>query len=204
MMRLLRAAVAVLIVMGLVGAGLVFLTRRTFEMDAYPEGAIASPPTIDAPEAGLKFSILPTATLTAPEGAMFEGGNWLKQRTMNHSAVLICHPRGFVLFDTGLGRAIDSQFREFPLLTRRAFGYRQLTPAADVIAKANPCPGRPLIIPSHLHWDHAGGIEDFPDAEIVGVHRLLARDPELIMIPAHDAAVYLANAVYPHWEGHQE
>ncbi|MEQ1755866.1 MAG: MBL fold metallo-hydrolase [Micropepsaceae bacterium] len=323
MMRILRAAFAVLIVMGLIAAGLVFLTQRAIEVDAYKEVAIAPRPTIDLPDAGLKFSILPTATLTAPEGAMFEGGNWLKQRTMNHSAVLICHPHAFVLFDTGLGRDIDSQFGEFPFITRMAFGYRKLTAAADVIAKADPCPGRPLIIiPSHLHWDHAGGIEDFPnadvwiqsmelqqarsggvgqgflpgeidaktikwkpfsfsekpyeqfrrsldvfgdgslilvpmightagsvglfitaggrryfltgdttwavegftrpahkffaaraiadldlpqmEAEIVGVHRLMARDPDLIVIPAHDAAAYPANATYPYWAGHQE
>lgn len=316
-----QAVLAVLVILALIGVGVVFLTRRSIDVTAYPEGVIA--PRSIAADAGLRFSILPTATVTAPEGAMFEGGNWLAQRTMAHSAVLICHPQGFVLFDTGLGRAIDRQFSEFPPMARVAFAYQRLAAAVDVIAETNPCPGRPLIIiPSHLHWDHAGGIEDFPnaevwvqpeelqqahsggvhqgflpgeidattirwrtlafseqpyeqyhrsldvfgdgslilvpmtghtagsvglfinaggrryfltgdttwaiegftrpahkffamrgiadlnlrqmDAEIVGVRRLMARDPELTIIPAHDVAAYPSNAVYPDWAGRQE
>lgn len=320
MKRVGRVALAVLVALGLIVVSAIFLTRRPIDVAAYPEGAIA--PRSVAADAGLRFSILPTATATVPEGAMFEGGSWLTQRTMAHSAVLICHPRGFVLFDTGLGYAIDNQFSEFPLMTRAALSYQKLATAADVIAETDPCPGRQLVvIPSHLHWDHAGGIEDFPnaevwvrpeemqqahsggvhqgflpsmidasfirwrtlsfsekpyeqysqsldifgdgsltlvpmightagsvglfidvgvrryfltgdttwaiegftrpahkfaamramadlnlpqmDAEIVEVRRLMARDPELTVIPAHDFAAYPANAVHPNWTGSQ-
>ena len=313
-----RVVLAVLVVLGLTGVGAVFLTQRPIDLAAYPEATIASPP--DRANVDLRFSILPTAKVTAPEGVMFEGGSWFRLRAMEHSAVLICHPKGFVLFDTGLGRAIDSQFREFPLLTQAAFGYHKLETVADVVDRDDPCPNRPLrIIPSHLHWDHAGGLEDFPgvevwiqpeelqqarsggvhqgflpgeidsskinwhpfafaeqpyeqfprsldvfgdgslilvpmaghtagsvglflttggqryfftgdttwalqgflrpahkfitaraladldlaalEAEIVGVHRLITRDPALTVIPAHDAAAYPATAVYPLWAG---
>lgn len=318
MKRFARAILITLFVVGSVGAGAVLLTKRTINLADYPEGTIAARPRVSAADIGIKFSILPTAATSAPEGIMFEGGSLFKTRPMNHSAVMICHPRGFILFDTGLGRHIASQFGEFPPLTRQFFGYEKRAAAADVIAQTNPCPGRPLvIIPSHLHWDHAGGIEDFPDAEVwvkpaerqqatrggvdqgfllgeidartikwrplafsdqpyeqyrhsfdlfgdgslvlvpmeghtegsvglfitttdrryfltgdtswaiegftrpahkfflmrekvdvdlprldaelVGVHRLMTRDPRLIVIPAHDATAYPADALYPHW-----
>ncbi|MFM9936683.1 MAG: hypothetical protein ACKVOL_10860, partial [Novosphingobium sp.] len=95
-----------LVVIGLVVAGTVLLTRRNIDIATHAEGSVA--PRAATPDVGLRFSILPTATIMAPEGVMFEGGNWLRQRTMAHSAVLICHPKGLVVFDTGLGRAIDN------------------------------------------------------------------------------------------------
>ena len=304
----------------LIGIAMDFFMRRDIDVSAYPDTAVAPASTDDATDAGLRFSILPTATATAPEGAMFEGGSWFKQRTLAHSAVLICHPQAFVLFDTGLGRAIDSQFTEFPFMNRMMLRYVKQRAVADVIGESDLCPGRPLIIiPSHLHWDHAGGIEDLTgaeiwvqkaeleqarsggvdqgflpgeidadtinwqflvlgdqpyeqyrrsldffgdgslvlvpmaghtagsvglfittggrryfmtgdttwahegftrlahkffaardmadldpaqlDSEIVGVHRLMARDPDLVVIPAHDVAAYPLGAVYPHWAG---
>ncbi|MBT9445262.1 MAG: MBL fold metallo-hydrolase [Hyphomonadaceae bacterium] len=317
-----RWALAVIVIAVLAGAGALFVTRRPIDVAVVPSRAIATP-SVGMPDVLLSFSILPTATLTVSEGSMYEGGNWLTSRTLNHSAVLICHPHGFVLFDTGVGRDIDSQFKEFPLFKRIALNYRKLQAVADVIAANNPCPGRQMfIIPSHLHWDHAGGIEDLPQAdvwirsdelrqarkggarqgflpeeidaanirwrpftfanqayeqypqsldvfgdgslilvpmtghtagsvglfittggrryfftgdttwalegftrpankfvaaramadldlnrleeEIVGVHRLLVREPELIVVPAHDVAAYPSDALYPNWIGRHE
>lgn len=166
MRRILRTALALVVVIVLAIAGTLFLTRRPIDLSAHLAGP-ASTPDADTPDIDLAFSILPTATLNVAEGTMFEGGSWLTQRKMDHSAVLICHPQGLILFDTGLGRDIDGQFSEFPLINRIAFSFQKLSTAAAVIAADKPCPGRPLIIiPSHLHWDHAGGIEDFPDAEV--------------------------------------
>ncbi|MEQ1724582.1 MAG: MBL fold metallo-hydrolase [Sphingopyxis sp.] len=168
MKRILWIALVAFIVIGLIGVGTILSTQRPINVAAYPESVIAPRPAAPAAPIRLGFSIVPTATAVAPEGAMFEGGSWLKRRTLAHSTVMICHPRAFILFDTGLGRQIDSQFSDFPALTRTFFGgFQRLTPVADVIARDHVCPGRPLIIiPSHLHWDHAGGIEDFPDAPV--------------------------------------
>lgn len=111
----------------------------------------------------IRMSIMVTATVMAPEAIMFEGGSWFTQRKMAHSAILLCHPDGLLMFDTGLGRDIDAQFEAMPRYLKPLFTYEVTTPAVEQLVQEEFCPGRPLqIMISHLHWDHASGIEDFP------------------------------------------
>lgn len=122
---------------------------------------------LDAVDGQVSFSIVVTATASAPEGAIVEGGNWFRSRILAHSAILVCHKDGFIVFDTGLGRDIADQTHAFDPVTRALMSYDMKTPLADVPGLNEFCPGRdPQIVLSHLHWDHAGGIEDFPEADI--------------------------------------
>lgn len=109
----------------------------------------------------ISFSIVTTATAIAPEAGMFEGGSWLKVRDLAHSAMLICHPKGLIVFDTGLGREVDTQFKDFPFMTQQTVKFKLIAPLVDQVDFDEACPGRPVdVVLSHLHWDHAGGIED--------------------------------------------
>lgn len=115
----------------------------------------------------IRLSIILTATVMAPEAIMFEGGRWLKSRKMAHGAVLVCHPDGLLMFDTGLGRDIDKQFKAMPFFLKPLFKYEVIAPAIEQLDRETFCPGKKLqIILSHLHWDHASGIEDFPMAPV--------------------------------------
>ncbi|WP_339745852.1 MBL fold metallo-hydrolase [uncultured Maricaulis sp.] len=117
--------------------------------------------------AGIRLTVVITARTSAPEAILFEGGNWLTERPMAHSAVLVCHRDGLVMFDTGLGRQIDSQFEDMPLLLKPLLSYEVTSPVADQVDLDVFCPGRPLEIAlSHMHWDHASAIEDFPDTPV--------------------------------------
>lgn len=166
MKRLGFAALVIAITLAMIAGATVFLTKRPIDLAGLESDPVLSPGGTTT-DVTVSFSILPTATLTVAEGVMFEGGSWFAQRRMDHSAVLICHPQGLIIFDTGLGRNIDNDFSDFPLENRLALSYEKLATVADVIAMDDPCPTRPrIILPSHLHWDHAGGIEDFPDAEV--------------------------------------
>lgn len=137
---------------------------NTPENDAY---VLADRVASSAQDLDIRMSILVTATVMAPEAIMFEGGSWFTQRKMAHSAILICHPDGLLMFDTGLGRDIDAQFEAMPGYLKPLFTYEVTTPAVEQLDQEEFCPGRSLqIMLSHLHWDHASGIEDFPNVPV--------------------------------------
>ena len=124
---------------------------------ARPAAAASPVPAIAEETAGLDRAWYVVQTRSRAEGDARDGLAWL----------------GYQTFLPTLRREVRGRqprtriVREFPLFNRMALRYEKLRAAADVIAADNPCPDRPLIIiPSHLHWDHAGGIEDFPNAEV--------------------------------------
>jgi len=140
---------------------------RPIETHESDINAFAAPSAPTVQDLDIRMSIVVTATVMAPEAIMFEGGSWFTQRKMAHSAILICHPDGLLMFDTGLGRDIDAQFEAMPGYLKPLFTYEVTTPAVEQLDKEEFCPGRPLqIMLSHLHWDHASGIEDFPDVPV--------------------------------------
>ncbi|MBO9542014.1 MBL fold metallo-hydrolase [bacterium] len=120
-----------------------------------------------APAQGsIRFSIIKTAQVKTREGLAYSGGSLFKEATMNHTAVLVSHPKGSFLFDTGLGEHIDAQFgQDMPWWAKPFFTYGKVTPARRQLDAAG-LPAITRIILSHGHWDHASGLEDFPEAEV--------------------------------------
>ncbi len=118
------------------------------------------------PAAGVRFSIIDTSGAETLEALTYAGGAWLTRTRMNHMAVLVEYPGGRFLFDTGLGRKIDEQYAaDMPWWMRPLMSYDPVTPARDQLDAAQ-YPAIPRIILSHVHWDHASGVPDFPEAEI--------------------------------------
>ncbi len=59
----------------------------------------------------LRLSVIPTAVSSgAAEAMVVSGGRWTTERHLVHAAVLIEHPKGRFLFDTGLGRQTAEAF----------------------------------------------------------------------------------------------
>lgn len=113
-----------------------------------------------------RFSIIKTAEVKTLEGLAFSGGSLFKQATMNHTAVLVSHPKGSFLFDTGLGAHIDAQYgQDMPWWAKPLFTYGKVTPARSLLDAAGIPPIKRIFL-SHGHWDHASALEDFPEAEV--------------------------------------
>ncbi len=181
----------VLLVLGLVVSLALGLWENAIEVE--PASAYDFSDALPAsPNAALiSLSILVTATGEAPEALLFEGGSWRTTRTLGHSAVLVCHPDGLLMFDTGLGRNVDAQFEDMPFYIKPFMAYEVTAPVVERLNQEAFCPGRPLvIIASHLHWDHASGIKDFPGVPV------WTRDEELVSGLAHgNGSGYLASQI---------
>ncbi|WP_137885453.1 MBL fold metallo-hydrolase [Pseudomonas sp. 2FE] len=114
--------------------------------------------------AGLRFSLVRTAEAETLDAFTVEGGQWTKKVTLNHVAVLIEHHAATLLFDTGLGRQIDSQFAEMPMWDKPLLQYGPVVPARDQLDQDGIRIDRILL--SHAHWDHASGLADFPEVPV--------------------------------------
>ena len=120
------------------------------------------------PPAGLAFSVVRTGQSHGAQEAMIVGGgSWFTRRHPAQVAVVVRHPQGTFLFDSGLGRQVAKQFEVNSWLDRQFFAYEDVHPVADQFAQAGwGTDSIRFIVPSHMHWDHVSGLPDFPDAEV--------------------------------------
>lgn len=85
---------------------------------------------------------------------------------------VIRHPEGIVLFDSGLGADFQNQIRGwwvhqiFQLMLPSQF-IRSDAAVYQLDQRGIPPQAIRYIIVSHLHYDHAGGLLDFPNATVV-------------------------------------
>lgn len=118
--------------------------------------------------AGMDFTTIQTSqSKGVAEALIVGGGSWFKWRHPAHTAVLVRHPKGNFLFDTGLGRQVDAQFAVNSWLNRQFFAYDKVTPLIDQLQAQGWNPEAiQNIIPSHMHWDHVSALPDFPNAKV--------------------------------------
>lgn len=125
----------------------------------------ASPTHAAPPKVG--FAIIKTSQVAVPQALLVPGGDITRQVNSNFSAFLIKHHGDFLLFDTGLGEQIDAQYQQgMPLWWRPFFTYDKPVVSARTQLDRAGMPPLQRVILSHSHWDHAGGVQDFPEARI--------------------------------------
>ena len=157
-----------LVVVG-VAAAAGALLATTFASCPLPE-----PPALDvalpaaSPPGEMSIVQLPTGGTHRSAGFAYRGGSWSDKRDFAMTAVLVQHPKGDVLIDTGLGADIDRQLELMPAWFRLTTSFTAATPAAAQLDAAGYDRRRLRgIVLTHAHWDHASGLGEFPNVPVL-------------------------------------
>jgi glyoxylase-like metal-dependent hydrolase (beta-lactamase superfamily II) len=129
--------------------------------------AVTAQETNNAPRPKVGFAIIKTSKVAVDEAFLLPGGSFSKKIDTNFSAFLIKHHDNYLLFDTGLGKKIETQYaQDMPYWMRPFFKFdKPVISARQQLDDAGFKPIQQVII-SHSHWDHASGVLDFPEARI--------------------------------------
>lgn len=161
-----RALIALALVIAISG-GLLVASFAPARLDL-PKVAVPSMP-VSAPPSAMWISALPTGTYDTPAMLAYQGGSISDTRHFAATAVLVHHPKGNILIDTGFGRLVEQQMTLLPSIQRAS--HHLGTPVVDQLA---PAPAQvhqiSAILPTHPHWDHISGVADFPGVPVLINH----------------------------------
>lgn len=160
-MRLLKATGVTLLVLA-VALVWTFLPQR---LDFEAMSAELLPPANPPPE--MRLSLLPTGRMHSQAIFAYRGGSPFDARDFSMSGILVQHPRGDLLFDTGFGRHVVDHAETLPLLMKLTTRYSVGTPIADQFSAHGYEPAQLAgIVLTHAHWDHISGVPDLPGVPV--------------------------------------
>jgi len=114
--------------------------------------------------------VLEAGSITAQYSDLVAGGG-SRPVKVPVSVLLIQHPRGWILYDTGFGLDYENYLDRFPFNILRYFVKTDVSQEKSVAKQIEKIGLSPKdigwIFVSHLHYDHVGGLKDFPQARIV-------------------------------------
>jgi glyoxylase-like metal-dependent hydrolase (beta-lactamase superfamily II) len=113
--------------------------------------------------AGMKIAAIQAGAMFQRAAFEYRGGSFREQRVSSMGGVLVQHPKGTLLFDTGFGKQIDDHLKGSPIWLRATTKYTKRTPIVTQLRAAGIDPTHiDGIVLSHAHWDHVSGIPDMP------------------------------------------
>lgn len=118
----------------------------------------------------LDITFLQAGYCTHPEAMVIPGGSW-KPKRFPALFALIDHPVGWILFDTGYSDRFYQETQSFPEQIYRWITPVYLQPQESAVSQLQQQGIEPqaikIIIISHFHADHIGGLKDFPNAQFI-------------------------------------
>ena len=152
---------ALVIVVGLAALMLTFMPRSL----ALPQVSVGPLPPASPPP-GMTISQLPTGSYDSPAALTYRGGAWGDTRHLAATAVLVHHPKGDILIDSGFGANVDEQMTLLPSM-QRSTHHKGATVAQQLAAHGLKSSDIAAIIPTHAHWDHISGVDDLKGVPVL-------------------------------------
>jgi N-acyl homoserine lactone hydrolase len=121
---------------------------------------------------GLEVHAFNTGSLSLPSGFLFQGGSWFERVELPVPTFVIRHPDGSaVVYDTGFSEKINRDPNRYIGFFASIVGRFAMADGQNLAAQMRKAGIDPAsvthVVVSHLHFDHAGGIQEFPAAEVV-------------------------------------
>ena len=124
------------------------------------------PPASPPPD--MAAFVMPTGFNHRTSAFAYRGGAFSDPWDSAMTSVLVRHPKGDLLIDTGLGRNIDSQFQLMPASLHAVTKYVHTGTAVEQLDAAgyDRAALRGILL-THGHWDHVSGAPDFPGTPVL-------------------------------------
>lgn len=162
MKKLLGVAGAVLVVLVLALAQ--SFRPATLEVIEDVPITLVTPPKIS----GVRLSAIYAGRMESIGAFAFRGGSFSEKRIFGMGAILVRHPSGNLLFDTGFGKDVDTHVGKMPWLMRATTRYTAERTVAEQLQEARfPLQDIARIVLTHAHWDHVSGLPDMPGVQIM-------------------------------------
>ncbi|MGH8516008.1 MAG: MBL fold metallo-hydrolase [Panacagrimonas sp.] len=159
----------VLIGLGVALVGLMVLLGMSFGGAMLPVSedvpiTLTNPPRV----AGVRISALYAGRMESVAAFAYRGGDFGDKRVFGMGGILVRHPQGNLLFDTGFGKDVDAHVKSMPFLLRATTTYEKEVTVAEQLAAAKiPLEEISRIVLTHAHWDHVSGIPDLEGVQIM-------------------------------------
>jgi N-acyl homoserine lactone hydrolase len=157
-----------LIAVAAVVLGLLLMLGLTFRGATLPVTAdvpitLADPPRVE----GVRLSAIYAGRMDSIAAFAYRGGG-LEKRVFGMGGILVRHPQGNLLFDTGFGKDVDAHVKSMPFLLRAMTTYEKEPTVAEQLAAAQvPLVDISRLVLTHAHWDHVSGIPDLEGVQIM-------------------------------------
>jgi N-acyl homoserine lactone hydrolase len=134
-------------------------TAKTLEVS---EAQAIALPTPAQPPAAMRVRAMLAGSMSSKAAFAFRGGSFSDERIFAMGVLLVEHPAGRLLFDTGFGRDARKHVAAIPWLMRATTTFELGTPVVEQLRASGFDPGTLSgIVPTHVHWDHISGVPDF-------------------------------------------